>query len=57
MTSLAGYNPYPAGKGDLSNVTIDAGHPTGMMIKEFTGLNETNVYYYRSCSLIFDLEY
>ncbi|MFY9176603.1 MAG: sugar kinase [Caldicoprobacterales bacterium] len=35
---------------DLSNVTIDAGHPTGMMIKEFTGLNETNVYYYRKGS-------
>ncbi len=35
---------------DLSNISIDPARPTGMMIKEFTGLDETNVYYYRTNS-------
>jgi len=32
---------------DLSNISIDSNRPTGIMIKEFIGFNETNIYYYR----------
>lgn len=35
---------------DVSNVSFDSTHSTGLMVKEFAASDETNVYYYRESS-------